>query len=110
MAQGGDVINQNGTGTESIYGKYFKDENFQIKHDKPYLLSMANCGPNTNGCQFFITFVPCPWLDGKHVAFGEVIMGFEVMDKLKKVASMTGRTKERVTISNCGARGTVKNC
>ena len=71
---------------------------------------MANCGPNTNGCQFFITFVPCPHLDGRHVVFGEVIMGFEVMDKLKEVASYSGEPKESVTISNCGARGSVKHC
>lgn len=102
MAQGGDFTAQNGTGGKSIYGNKFEDENFKIKHTKPYLLSMANAGPNTNGSQFFITFVACPWLDNKHVVYGEVVEGQNVVDQLHKLGSSSGKPAQAVKISNCG--------
>jgi peptidylprolyl isomerase len=102
MAQGGDFTRGNGTGGESIYGEKFADENFQLKHDRPGLLSMANAGPNTNGSQFFLTFVPCPWLDGKHVVFGEVVEGLEILEKLEANGSQSGKTKVAIAISDCG--------
>lgn len=103
MAQGGDFTNQNGTGGKSIYGTKFADENFKLKHDQPYLLSMANAGPNTNGSQFFITFVKCPWLDGKHVVFGKVIEGQDVVEKLHKIGSANGKPGQPAKVENCGA-------
>jgi peptidylprolyl isomerase len=102
MAQGGDFTRGNGTGGESIYGEKFADENFKKKHNKPGLLSMANAGPNTNGSQFFLTFVETPWLDGKHVVFGEVVEGLEVLKLLEAQGSDSGKTKVPVTITNSG--------
>ena len=102
MAQGGDFTNHNGTGGKSIYGAKFEDENFKIKHTEPYLLSMANAGKNTNGSQFFITFVPCPWLDGKHVVFGKVVEGKNFVDDLNKLGTESGKPRSKVTIIECG--------
>ena len=102
MAQGGDFTNGNGTGGESIYGSKFPDENFHLKHSKPYLLSMANAGPNTNGSQFFITFAVTSWLDGRHTVFGEVLEGFDVINKLEKIGSGSGSTSKKAVIEDCG--------
>jgi cyclophilin family peptidyl-prolyl cis-trans isomerase len=102
MAQGGDFTAGNGTGGESIYGTKFADENFTLKHSKPYLLSMANAGKNTNGSQFFITFGPTPHLDGKHVVFGQVTSGAEVVQAMADVGSPSGATKKQVIITDCG--------
>ena len=87
MAQGGDFTAGNGTGGESIYGNKFADENFTCKHTKRGDLSMANAGPNTNGSQFFLCFIPCNWLDGKHTVFGGVTDGLQVLDALESVGS-----------------------
>ena len=102
MLQGGDFTNHNGTGGKSIYGNKFPDENFQLKHDKPFLLSMANSGPGTNGSQFFITTVPTDWLNGKHVVFGEVTEGSDLIKKIEGLGSSSGKTQGKITIEDAG--------
>lgn len=102
MVQGGDFTNHNGTGGESIYGEKFEDENFELKHDKPGLLSMANSGPNTNGSQFFITCVPTPHLDGKHVVFGKVIKGMSVVRELENTPVDDTKPLKPCVIDQCG--------
>jgi len=103
MIQGGDFTASNGTGGESIYGEKFEDENFDLKHEKPFLLSMANAGPGTNGSQFFVTTLPTPHLDGKHVVFGEVINGKSVVREIENVPTGSeDRPKKEVKIVKCG--------
>lgn len=102
MAQGGDFTRGNGTGGESIYGSKFADENFTQRHTERGLLSMANAGPNTNGSQFFLTFIKCPWLDGKHVVFGKAVEGLKILDKLEECGSNSGATLKSIAISDCG--------
>ncbi|OAA55010.1 peptidyl-prolyl cis-trans isomerase [Niveomyces insectorum RCEF 264] len=106
MCQGGDFLNGNGTGSVCIYGgKSFADESFARKHDQPGLLSMANAGPNTNGSQFFVTTVPTPFLDGKHVVFGRVVDGMDVVRKMEHVRTgARGRDMPDldVVVAECG--------
>nr|DBA32161.1 TPA: hypothetical protein GDO54_007897 [Pyxicephalus adspersus] len=102
IMEGGDFTNHNGTGGKSIYGGKFEDENFILKHSTPGALSMANAGPNSNGSQFFISTIKADWLNGKHVVFGNVVEGMEVVKKMESYGSNSGKTSKKIVISDCG--------
>ncbi|WP_439849190.1 peptidylprolyl isomerase [Thioalkalicoccus limnaeus] len=101
MVQGGDFTRHNGTGGESIYGPRFPDENFELKHTGFGILSMANAGPDTNSSQFFITTAKTSWLDGRHVVFGELVEGHDVLREMDKQGSRSGQTRTAVVLESC---------
>ena len=108
MCQAGDFTRGDGRGGESIYGGKFDDETFEGKAGKHFgsgTLSMANAGPNTNGSQFFLCTASTPHLDGKHVVFGQVVKGYDVVKKIEAVGSRSGQTSVKVTIADCGKAG-----
>ncbi len=100
--QGGDIVNDDGTGGESIYGATFPDEGFLHKHDEAGLLSMANIGPDTNSSQFFITLKATPWIDEFNVVFGKIVEGMEVVRKMEECGNASGDFPQKIVISNCG--------
>ena len=105
MIQGGDFLNGDGTGKLSIYGDHFVDVNFNIKHRGPGLLSLANSGPNSNGCQFFLTCSKTDWLDGKHVVFGKVLdeESLLLVHKIENIPTGNGnKPKLPIVIEECG--------
>lgn len=103
MAQGGDIVNGNGSGGECIWGERFADENFMRKHIGCGIMSYVSKGRHSNASQFFFSLGECPWLDGRYVVFGQVLQGFDILQTMAKEGSISGRTKKRVIIAGCGA-------